>query len=222
MRQEEKNILQGIFLNGFEYKCANPDELVSILRSLSIEDIFGYIKENASNIADIRQNDIPQFSNYEDVFMVLRVLSDSPEQSLNWEKIGYYMCPKDASVGAKTKYGENHYKLAVQLGLAYPGHSLMITPLGRSIHDIKDVSLKEKVVARLILRIPIIQKALLEAEKGRFNMLECLKHYLSESTAIRRRSNIKKLLSIVESNCTKQEMYQLIWNIVWSDTDELS
>ena len=197
-------------------------EAIYKLLSLSVEELFDYIKRNREKISEIKPNDIPQFSKFDDIYMVIRVISDSPEKNLNWEKIGYYLCPKEASSAAKTKYGENHYKLAVQLGLAYPGKNIRLTPLGNEIYSIKDEDVRNKIVARLVLRIPIIQVALLNAENKRINMFDCLKKYLSESTAVRRRPNVKTLLALLDSITTNDNMRNVFWNIVWSDDNELS
>lgn len=219
---QSDNILYNIFFGEIPDNDEYSKEAIYKLLSMSCEELFDYIKKNKSNISDIKPNDIPQFSKFEDVYMVIRVISDSPEKNLNWEKIGYYLCPKEASPAAKTKYGENHYKLAVQLGLAFAGKNIRLTPIGKELYSIKDEEVRNKIVARLVLRIPIIQLALLHAEDKRINMFDYLKKYLSESTAVRRRPNVKTLLALLESISTSDNMRNIFWNIVWSDDNELS
>ena len=44
-----------------------------------------------------------------------------------------------------------------------------------------------------------------------------VKRYLSDSTILRRRSNIKTLLKLVDELVTKEKMHRSIWNIVWEE-----
>ena len=191
-----------------------PQIATSQLINTSTESIYSLIAQNGSNESSITTNNIPQFSSFEVVFDVLKIVNGSPEENMNWEKLGYYLCPKNAKRGAKTKYGENHYKLAVQLGLAMPSKKLALTELGTCINTL-DYTDKFKCASLLSLRIPIIQTALLHAKDNRFDIFDYLKNFLSESTIIRRRSNIKKLLSLIENYSTTEDMKKNIWNIVW-------
>lgn len=192
------------------------EKIFESLLSYSFEEIINYICENANSLKEIQTNDIPQFSNFEDLHTVLRVVSGSPEAKMTREKLGYYLCPVYAKKAARVKYGENHYKLASQLGLANDGTPLSLTPLGNKLNSISDKEIRTQILARLIFRIPIIQQAFIEARTNRFNMMELLLQYLSKSTALRRRSSIKQLLRIIETSC-ENKVKPIVWNIVWEE-----
>ncbi len=211
----------------FRFFFEDPDSLplndiIGIIPSITPESVFDFIKENSDRIKRIVTNEIPQFSDFEDVFEVVKIVNGSPETFLTWDKLGYYLCPKGASRVAKMKYGENHYKLAIQLGFAKPGRKLFLTDLGKELVGMK-VEEKQYIASLMVMRIPLIQTALINAECKRFNLFSYLEQYLSVSTVKRRMSNIKTLLRLIENISTTNRIPSIIWNIVWDEQDyELS
>lgn len=221
---EGKILMDILFGNYNEFDSElSGKQALQVLNTFSLFELFQYIKENYAFVKPVSADLIPQFSNLNNLFGVLLVVNDSPEKNLTWSKIGYYFCSPDAKIGAKTKYGENHYKLAVQLGLARPG-SIALTNLGKALHlYFRDEEIRNELVGRLSMRIPVIQRALIFAERGYFNMLEYLKGFLAESTAIRRGSSIRRLLYLMESITNDKRMFNILWNIHWErNTNELS
>jgi len=67
---------------------------------------------------------------------------------------------------------------------------------------------------KLALRIPIIQELLIQTDKGIVNATKVLQLYLSNATAIRRRSNIKTLLNKLAEYSDK-EFITRINSIIW-------
>jgi len=220
-------IMRSVFLYGVPDSLGlSGDELLARTTSLEIHDILEFIITHKNSIRPVDTNEIPQFSKLLDVFNVLRIVEDSPETDLDYEKLGYYFCSRNSKSGAKVKYGENHYKLAAQLGLAYFGMPLRLTELGKAVNRVVvSDSDKENVVAHLAFRIPVIQKAVSEAHNGRFNFFNYLLCFFKESTAYRRRSSIKMLLKTIEEYTHDEFSLRTLWNIVWKkddDDDELS
>ena len=68
------------------------DSLFDLLRKTSTEDIFALIKENSTLLPEIKTNNIPQFSNSNDVQQVLRIVIESGIENLTYEKIGNFLC----------------------------------------------------------------------------------------------------------------------------------
>ncbi len=185
----------------------------------SIDEIFDYVVNNREVLKEIKPDNIPQFSNREDVFKVISIILDALETITSWKEIGYYLCPKGSKEAAKTKYGENHYKLAVQLGLAIKG-KIAVTKLGIALNLQTDRIDKNEFIAKLSLGIPIIQRTLVEATERRINMTEVMGRYLSASTVVRRRSNIRNLLANINSYTRGSMLENAIMNITWNDTED--
>lgn len=225
MSSEKEHVLQALlFGDPSKYDAELSGQILVSLQSVSTYDLFGIVKASSSSIKTIQTDWIPQFSNIDDLYRVLRIISDSPEKDLTWGKLGYYLCPVGSKTGAKNKYGENHYKLAVQLGLANQGMPLSLTNLGKAFYaSVLGSEKRKEFIGKLAMRIPVIQEALIAAELGRFNMLSYLKTFLAESTALRRRSSITQLLNVIESITTEPKMLSILWNIYWKrEENELS
>lgn len=209
--------LGNIFINDDIDSLSNDSitEVLNELQELSFEYILKEIQINKTSLRSIESSNIPQFSDFDDVFKVLRILSDSPEQNISYNILGYYLCPKGAKMGAKNKYGENHYKLAVQLGLATNNKPYKLSIIGNKINKMSDDE-RMPIVSRLILRIPIIQNLLNKAIRNKVYVLDVLEEYLSKSTALRRRSNVKTLFDIIYKYNESPDIENAILNLIWS------
>lgn len=188
--------------------------ILDAIHRLPLPSILALIKENQGREIEVTPANIPQFSNFNSLDNVLRVLIDSGIDDIDFECLGYFLINKDAKEGAKRKYGENHYKLAASLGLTYPGLRLRATPVGFAYYAIKDSDLKAQIVAKLCLRVPIVQQALLSPPMEPFNMYETLRICLAESTAKRRRPNVKDLLTKIW-NYADADICEKIDMILW-------
>lgn len=196
-------------------------EVLDCVLSSDTRQICSVIFRYHAELPKVTTNSIPQFSNSEDVFSVIKIVKESPEPDLNWGKIGFYLCPRESNLSAKVKYGENHYKLAVQLGLAVE-KKIELTDFGEEVYRNVDSIDHEVLLGKLSLRIPLIQQALLNATFGRFNLLAYMETLLAPVTALRRRSNVKRLLSYLAIANKDQKLQDNLWNIVWENEDEFS
>ena len=117
--------------------------------------------------------------------------------------------------GACKKYGENHSKLAYELNLVNlekeKRYVVTNTKLGEFLVSI-DYDTKKEILKRLWLRNPFIKEMIIRAKNGDCNYSELASQYLSQSTVLRRKSNVKYVLGYIleESN------YEFILNnITW-------
>ena len=205
-----EQIYQLLFGNANEIN--NASILIKELKDLSIEDLFDIIFLNREKIQDITAKNIPQFSNINIINNVLNIINDSSEE-VTRQYIGYIL-NKNASPLAQTKYGENHLKLAIQLGLASE-KPCSVSAIGYEYMKLSDTD-KVNIQAKLSLRIPIIQHILLNACDGVTNGMLLLSTVLSEKTAVRRRSNVKKLIAEIYSLSSAEFKIKVLNNIIWS------
>lgn len=189
-------------------------KLLDLIYAMRVEDIFEIIKENRSCLCPVAPANIPQFSNADDVFKVLKVVIDSEMPDLDFEKIGYYLRPRGTKPGALVKYGENHYKLAAQLGFTTPSLSFAATDLGLAFYLVEDSLKRHELIKKLVLRVPLLQQALLMAESDVVDMTALMSEHLAPSTVRRRGSNIRKLLSFIMDNADV-ELQHTLNNIIW-------
>lgn len=187
------------------------DKLVDILKGTSIENILNVIESDREKIAEITPANIPQFSNIESINDVLDYVNS--EDKVTYELIGYYI-NKDAKKGAQTKYGENHYKTSASIGLTTIDKPFMITALGKKYMTLPT---EEKVVIRnkLFLLVPIVQKILIDAKYMEVQPMNILNMYLSKSTSLRRKPNIRTMVEYVYNDADIEFRIEIQKNLDW-------
>lgn len=145
---------------------------------------------------------IPQFSCFEDgVFNVITIIRQMGDFGPGYEKIGRYLLGNGKKSLAYYKYGENHTKLALQLGLLKSNikgkqTQVFLSEVGK-IYEYCEQGKKWEYINKHILKIPIIHD--LVFNKHEIDIYEELKKYLSDSTSKRRTSNVKKLIRMINS-----------------------
>ena len=186
-------------------------KLIDVLEAVSIETIVDIIEANRDLIGEITPANIPQFSNLMSINDVLDFVDSTDD--ITFELIGYYI-NKDAKKGAQVKYGENHYKTAAAMGLVYSEKPFGITELGKQYMRLpkeKQLSLRNK----LFLQIPIVQTIIVEAKNHKVAPTDILREYLSESTSIRRRSNVRALVEHACKEANAEFMVEIQNNLEW-------
>ena len=214
MTEFEKRLLMNYMINGENIGSVNVFDAIATLSKIDGSYIIDVIIENKSNLRSICTNNIPQFSNEKDIYSVLRVLIDSGINDLSYEKIGSYLCPNNAKSTAKRKYGENHYKFAQQLGLAVKERPFSATEIGVAYYLMENDNERQALMNRLVLSIPIVQHSIVKASESHFSMVDFLAEFLSPSTVIRRRSNMRKIMSWAYEITTGNNK-NIFDNIVW-------
>lgn len=190
---------------------STTEKLIDILNGVSIESILTIIEANREDIAEITPANIPQFSSIEAINDVLDYVNSADE--VTYELIGYYI-NKDAKKGAQTKYGENHYKTSASIGLTTVEKPFIVTALGEKYMEL---STEKKIAIRnkLFLLVPIVQKILIDAKYKEVQPMNILKMYLSESTSLRRRSNVRTMVEYVYNDADIKFRIEVQKNLDW-------
>lgn len=144
---------------------------------------------------DAKPAEIPQFSNFEDGAIRLPEILEFEEDGLTFLEAGYKLV-KAKTEGACVKYGENHSKLAMMMSLIYKNLSKVYnTALGTYMVTLHSEE-KMDILKKLLLREYFIQKIICAAIVDIVNYRK-IAVSLSDSTALRRRSNVKFLVEFI-------------------------
>lgn len=181
-----------------------------ILLNYDFKKIIDLIDDNY--ISELNCSKVIQFSNLENgTYNLVRVLYGHNE-GLSYPEIGRALVGSEET-NAATKYGENHSKLGRDFEL------VTITDSKPSI--VKNTVFGEcfaflerdqqiKLLKVLGLRDPVIKNLIANSKKGIvYYMDEC--NCLSESTRIRRRSNVKKLFELIFDGNTDSFINNIMW-----------
>ena len=195
MTDTAKNLIVNYMVLGNNIGNADIFDVIATLSQTHGDDIISVIIENKNKLRPIVTGEIPQFSEEKDVYKVLRVLVDSGLDNMTYEQVGSYLCPVGTKFDARRKYGETHYKFACQLGLTRQGRPLATTEIGVEYYLLENDEKRQELMNRLVFSIPFVQHSIIKANEGRFYMPDFLAEYLSPSTVLRRRSNMRKIMS---------------------------
>lgn len=182
----------------FTFPVHQVKEYVVELSSIPVKDYLIYI-ENFSKVSSLSSKDIFQFSNLEDATKNLcKLVKQKKDPGLKHIAVGRILLNdgKNRNDGAYTKYGENHAKFAEDLGLMYSLESVFfLSCLGYVLDELEE-DLYKKLLTRLVLRLRLVQKLYLDSLKGVVDLRDSLS-VLSESTFVRRSSNVKTILKFL-------------------------
>lgn len=226
---DEKSILISYFAKELDLQCLTyksklclektPEQIANwfcgVLLSTDIYSIIKLISETEDRDV-IAPSNIPQYSNFDDATNeVVRIMVESGKDGIAFDEMGYFLNGKQRNEIANRKYGENHAKLATLLDLAminFPNNSALIfsSVLGQVYYNLSKEH-KELILARLALRIPVIQNILLDAMQHKTSVDNHLKH-LSAETHKRRKPNVVAIIEYIKKYGT-QEMNELLKNI---------
>lgn len=182
----------------------------SILLNYDVDEIISVI--NNSFYSTLTPGQIIQFSNFENGTIKLVQLLYNKANGMSYSEIGRTLVGSEEQ-NAATKYGENHSKLARDFDLVtisdHKPSIVKITSFGKYFvfFDYDD---QIKLIRLLALRDPLIQNLIIKAKNGIvYYSDEC--KCLSESTKIRRRGNVKKLLELVFEKSNNLIINNIIW-----------
>ncbi|MHB8983992.1 MAG: hypothetical protein ACYC4E_01395 [Carboxydocellales bacterium] len=170
------------------------------LLSMPLSDIFEIVRKNPS-LEDVLPSNIPQFSNLNDVYLETPNILSLSGQSMSYDELGTYLDNgKEKNEVAQRKYGENHSKLAALLDLVVitvnsNSYKAAISVFGTAFYKRTDDE-KRKLAARLLLRVPIVQKMLIDGlstETDIEDELSCL----ADQTKKRRKPNIASIIEFI-------------------------
>lgn len=165
-----------------------------------------------SYISNLDSSRVIQFSNFENgTYNIVRVLYGS-DLGKSYPDIGRILVGSE-ELNAAIKYGENHSKLARDFDLvSITDHKPTIvknTSFGDCFAFLEKKE-QTQILKVLGLRDPVIKNLIAKAKHGIvYYMQEC--DCLSESTRIRRRSNVKKLFELIFEDNTNSFINNIIW-----------
>lgn len=204
---KKKDYTTRLLYNGSNEEIAT---FCKLLISYNIDKIIEFIDE--SFYSELSPSKIVQFSDFEKgtsrLVQVLYVNKDG----MNYPSIGRALVGSE-DLNAATKYGENHSKLARDFDLVkISGHKPAIVKLSHfgECFAFLEKREQEELLRKLALRDPLIKNIIIKAKRGPvYYEEEC--NCLSESTRIRRRSNVKKLIELIFLNHISSIKDNIIW-----------
>lgn len=210
----EKGINRQMLFYAYEFPSLEVLRYIHKLINTPLNDFIDYMNANDSH-EQIESKDIFQFSNLNDAtFRLSQVLVGQGNPGSSYIDIGKMLLNdgKSRTDGAYIKYGENHAKTSSSLGLSFEmSHITFASCIGMVANDLSDDE-KEKMLVRLILRNKLIWRMYSATRKGNLNTRSMF-HMLSDSTYMRRKSNLSTILKVL-SNCYEYDFSSFVHNII--------
>lgn len=171
-------------------------KVLEALAAIPTEDILRELQQMPISNKFSSYN-IPQFSSLDDCFNSIDKLIRSGLDGINFARMGYLLRTNKRKKGADCKYGENHAKCAELMGLCRINNGIWRNSYSYAYESLDDYS-KEKIKPKLCLGIDLIRGFFANHMSDEYikEAFSCL----SESTRIRRRPNIKKIIETVKKD----------------------
>ena len=196
----EDAINEHLFIRSFNL---NKDELfdyVNRVVEVKLLEYCNYVIDYC-HIDYLTFQDVVQFSSLDDATTgICQVLTRAHDGLHNLE-VGRALLDDGIirKEGAYRKYGENHAKTGIELGLVLENSgSYFLTCLGEVYNDLEQ-SVRTELLRRTILRNRFLQKVLIKSQYGPVS-IENEMSFFSQSTVKRRLPNVKTLYNIVVGN----------------------
>ena len=186
----------------------------SVLSSVSIDKFFAVLEKNHAE-RPLVPSDIPCFSSFENGVIRLSELLEFEPDGLTFEEAGFQLM-SSVKPGARTKYGENHSKLAAIMSLVTITNTrpALVKPTAWGTFLTKyDMSAKRDILQKLALRDACVRTVVTHALAGTTCYRELVR-ILSASTALRRRTNVKCLVEFVLEGTEREDALSRIdWEV---------
>ncbi len=145
--------------------------------------------------------DIVQFSDFESAIIKTPAILEIDKSELSFCDLGKALI-NAKTVGACTKYGENHAKLAKELSLvAVSKRPIYVKNTNFGAFTVYlDSSSRLEIIKRIALRNKFIYSLIFDAKQGKANYMKMALTCLKKSTAERRRSNVKYIVKLILQN----------------------
>lgn len=197
----EKKINKNSLYYSYNFPEQEVRTYVEKIISEPIERYVAYIKALKER-EQVTSKDVFQFSDLSDATVVIcEKIKAHNNPGVRYIDVGKILLDdgKVRKDGAYTKYGENHVKTAEAMGLFFElSRTYFLSCLGYVYCDLSDDD-RQKLLTRLLLRNRLIIGMMQVSENGNVNAREFL-YMLSDSTYLRRKSNIKAVLNILNSS----------------------
>lgn len=193
-----------VFMNG------SYDDLVFVskfLLSIPISNFLYCIDHDV----ECKTEMIIQYSNLNNAIVDVPRVLKFVEKSLTFAELGKIIINAKEE-GACKKYGENHAKLAAEISMVKLERNgateVTNTAFGNFSVNLSDADRLE-LVKRLAIRNEFIKKIIYLSKKGNVSYMDVARKILSDSTASRRKSNVRQIVNLILND------NELLNNIVW-------
>lgn len=204
-----EDIVETFFSKGYEKKINEnilyykfpESEVREYARNIIREPLSSYVSYvlNDSVKEQVISKDVVQFSNWDDATInICRKLKDINNPGVNFFDAGKLLLDdgKDRKDTAVIKYGENHIKTCAEIGLAFQYYKTYYLSGIGYIYVGMEAQDREKLITRLIIRSKLIKRLIQTTKLGNVELRDFL-YMLSDSTYLRRRSNMKNMVDIL-------------------------
>lgn len=195
-KEYEKKINKGILFYSFP-----QEEVQTYVEQVISEPLPRFIAymDKLSERTKIEARDVFQFSDLDDgTILFCEKMKRTDNSGMKFIDIGRLLLDdgKERKDGALVKYGENHAKTAEMLGLSFElCKTYYLSGIGYVYTELPKEK-QEQFLTRLVLRNKLVTRLYQASKNGNVNMREFL-YMLSDSTYIRRKSNIKAILNVL-------------------------
>lgn len=192
------------------------DESKSILREIykmQVDELLAYVDASVMK-GSFDTLEIPQFGKVSMIGRVPDVFEKTGMDVVDYAQLGFYLKnDPSATLMSNTKFGENHGKIATQLGIV----SLRECRFYKSALTLGMMEFSEQekinIIAKLCFRIPILREYLKVSKNGPIDGYSFLSE-LSDSTKERRGSSIRSLMKCM-SLLGDEDLNRRIDNTYW-------
>lgn len=198
-RAFEKEINKNMLYYNYDFPYEIVKDYVDKILSIPVDALVNQAIISPTLMA-IEAKDVFQFSDFDaGSIRICTKLINVGNPGVTYLEAGKLLLDDGISrkEGAYTKYGENHLKLSESLGLTHElTRTYFISCIGMIYPDLSEENQK-RLLTRLLLRNKFVIRLIKAADKGNVNLRQFL-YMLSESTYVRRRSNVKYILNILK------------------------
>lgn len=208
----ENNILNASF---FEQKSAVL-EYIERINNIPICSFIEFIQTQCKR-QPIMAADVFQFSDFDDATInICKCICKINNPGVKFKDVAKLLLTDNVIRNdvALSKYGENHIKTAESMGLAFKDDSknYYLSAIGCVFNDLSEESQK-KLLLRLIIRNKLITQLFVASIQGSFD-LEAFLYDLSKSTYLRRRTNINRIIELL-NEANEYDFSELTKNIIY-------
>lgn len=198
-RNFEKSINEKMMYYSYSFEFEIVNKFILDVANIPLKSFLNYMREHY-NISFLEPKDVIQFSNLSDCTTnICRKFKTNGDSGFNALEVGRML--EDDGVerksGALVKYGENHAKTATELGLLQcMDNKFFLSCFGYVFNELSDEK-KIDFLIRLILRNKLVWRLIYKAITRGSSNYYSETGFLSKSTQVRRKSNVKHLFDFL-------------------------
>lgn len=212
----EKSLEDDILNDSFLKQKVDVFKYIEKINNIPICSFVEYIQTYCKR-QPIMAADVFQFSDFDDATInICESLNRINNPGVKFKDVAKLLLTDNVIRNdvALSKYGENHIKTAESIGLAFKDDSknYYLSAIGCVFNDLSEEAQK-KLLLRLIIRNKLITQLFVAAMQGSFD-LEAFLYDLSKSTYLRRRTNINRIIELL-NDTNEYDFSKLTKNIVY-------